>query len=146
MDSGPIVIFRRAPKTLRRQAVREFARTLAARMTGERPFCCLVTTDDELQRLNRQFRGKDTPTDVLSFPASGADSIGDVAISSDRAAHQAAEFGHDMETEVRILMLHGVLHLLGHDHESDGGAMRRVEMRWRKELDLPAGLIERARS
>jgi probable rRNA maturation factor len=63
-----------------------------------------------------------------------------------RARAQAREFGHTTEDEVRILMLHGVLHLLGHDHEKDSGRMARLEKRWRRELGLPNGLIERAQS
>ena len=68
-----------------------------------------------------------------------------MAISVQRAAEQAARHGHDTYTEICILMLHGVLHLLGHDHESDGGRMRRLETRWRKVLNLPTGLIERTK-
>ena len=95
-----------------------------------------------------QFRGKDYATDVLSFPAEPSDArhLGDLAISTLRARAQAREFGHSTEDELRILMLHGVLHLLGHDHETDRGRMARVESRWRKELGLPNGLIERAQS
>jgi probable rRNA maturation factor len=69
--------------------------------------------------------------------------LGEIAISVDRAKEQAAEFGHTIDEEIRVLMLHGLLHLLGMDHERDRGRMRREETRWRKELDLPVGLIER---
>jgi probable rRNA maturation factor len=72
--------------------------------------------------------------------------LGDVAISLGRARAQAREFGHSIEQEVQILMLHGVLHLCGHDHEADSGAMARAEKRWRAKLGLPNGLIERVRS
>ena len=99
---------------------------------------CLITGDSELRRLNRRFRGKNYATDVLSFPPD------EMAISLDRAAAQAKELGHSVDEELRILMLHGVLHLCGMDHEVDSGEMRRAEMRWRKRLGLPAGLIERA--
>ncbi len=101
---------------------------------------CLVSDDAELQRLNKQFRGKDYATDVLSFPEDGG---GEIAISFDRATAQAAEMGHSVDEELRILMLHGVLHLNGLDHETDKGEMRRTEERWRKKLGLPAGLIKR---
>jgi probable rRNA maturation factor len=98
-----------------------------------------------LRRLNSQFLGKDYPTDVLSFPnPKGAEGLGEIAISVDRAAEQAAEFGHPVETEIQVLMLHGVLHLMGLDHSSDRGRMARVEKQWRRRLGLPAGLIERA--
>jgi len=153
-DSEPLVLFRlrRAPAGLRRPALEEFARLLRARVAGGREFQCLVTDDRELQRLNRQFLGKDYPTDVLSFPArrtvrQGKPTprlLGELAISAKRAAEQAREFGHPVEDEIRILMLHGVLHLVGMDHERDRGAMARAESAWRKKLGLPAGLIERA--
>ena len=69
--------------------------------------------------------------------------LGDIAISLQRARAQAARYGHAIEKEIRILMLHGVLHLIGHDHESDSGRMARAEKRWRRALGLPGGLIER---
>jgi probable rRNA maturation factor len=100
----------------------------------------LIASDAELQKLNQKFRGKDYPTDVLSFPPD------DIAISFDRAAAQSAELGHSVEDELRILILHGLLHLAGMDHETDGGSMKRTEARWRKKLDLPSGLIERAKA
>ncbi len=107
---------------------------------------CLIADDRELRRLNRQFLGKDYPTDVLSFPAErGEASLGQLAISEDRAREQAARFGHTVETEIQILMLHGLLHLLGMDHEADRGRMARAETRWRRKLELPGGLIERVR-
>jgi probable rRNA maturation factor len=111
-----------------------------------RAFDCLITGDAELRRLNRNFLGKDYATDVLSFPAAGpGDRLGDLAISMARARAQARQYGEKTEDEVRILMLHGVLHLLGMDHESDGGRMARAEKRWRTQLGLPSGLIERVR-
>jgi probable rRNA maturation factor len=101
---------------------------------------CLVTTDAELRRLNREFRGKDYGTDVLSFPSGDG---GEIAISWDRAEMQAGEMGHSVDDELRILMLHGLLHLTGMDHETDHGEMCNAESKWRKKLGLPAGLIER---
>jgi probable rRNA maturation factor len=139
------VVFRRTPRTLRRAALREFAALLKREVTGGGEFVCLLTGDRELRRLNRQFLGKDYPTDVLSFPhLPGSQELGEMAISVGRAAVQAAEFGHDVETEIRVLMLHGTLHLMGMDHASDRGRMAREETRWRRRLGLPAGLIERA--
>jgi len=121
---------------------------LRDRVLGGRTFSCMVTTDAELRRLNRTFRRQDYATDVLSFPANPQGALpdgylGDLAISWQRAREQASEFGHSMETEIRVLMLHGVLHLAGMDHETDAGEMKRTEMRWRKKLGLPASLIER---
>jgi probable rRNA maturation factor len=115
-------------------------------LAGE--FSVLLTGDDRLRALNLQFRGKDKPTDVLSFPAlpeAGNDGGGDLAISLDTASVQAASYGHTLQMEVKILILHGLLHLAGYDHERDQGQMRRRESRLRKEFALPAGLVERSR-
>ena len=105
----------------------------------------LVTSSQELRGLNRRFRGKDRPTDVLSFPPeSGANEFaGDVAISLEIARDNARRLGHSVAEELKILVLHGVLHLAGHDHESDRGEMAMLEERLRKKLSLPAALIER---
>ena len=137
--------FRRIPADVRPRAVRLFARRLEREVAKGGRFDCLITGDAELRRLNLSFRGKDYATDVLSFPSAGGH-LGDLAISAMRARAQAREFGHSTEDELRILMLHGVLHLLGHDHETDAGRMARMERRWRRELGLPNGLIERAQS
>ncbi len=128
-----------------KRSVREFARLLDERLADRRGFDCLFTGDARLRDLNREFLQHDYPTDVLSFP-SGAQSgpLGDLAISLERAAAQAREFGHSLLDEVRILMLHGVLHLTGMDHERDGGRMARTERKWRTEFDLPETLISRA--
>ncbi|HEY0758636.1 MAG TPA: rRNA maturation RNase YbeY, partial [Acidisarcina sp.] len=115
-------------------------------LTGD--FSVLLTGDERLRALNLQFRGKDKPTDVLSFPAmpeAGNGQGGDLAISLETAAAQAAEHGHPLQMEVKILILHGLLHLAGYDHEHDQGQMRRREIRLRKQFDLPAGLVERSR-
>jgi probable rRNA maturation factor len=144
---GSSVLFRRSPASLRKRIIERFARTLETEVAKGRAFECLVTGDAELQRLNHRFRGKDQPTDVLSFPAAEPDStLGSIAISLRRAATQAREFGHSTEDEVRILMLHGVLHLMGMDHESDAGRMARAEKRWRAKLGLPTGLIARTQA
>ena len=133
-------------------ALREFALTLSKRVTRDRAFDCLITGDEELRRLNRQFRRKNHATDVLSFPQDHSlpspdphEPLGELAISADRALEQAREFGHPLGDEIRILMLHGVLHLMGMDHETDTGVMSAAEVRWRKVLGLPSGLIERSR-
>jgi probable rRNA maturation factor len=121
--------------------------TRAKRGTGLRgSVTVLVTTSRELRRLNQRFRGKDTPTDVLSFPPvhlAAKGFAGDVAISADIAAQNARRLGHSAAEEIKILALHGVLHLSGYDHETDKGTMARREERLRKQLGLPVGLIER---
>jgi probable rRNA maturation factor len=103
--------------------------------------------DRRMRALNRAWRGKDAPTDVLSFPAGDdpgpARHLGDLVISRDTAARQARAEGHPLGTELRVLALHGLLHLLGYDHERDSGRMARIERRLRRQGGLPAGLIER---
>ena len=100
------------------------AATLGVRFAGDRA----------LRRANRDFRGRDATTDVLSFPGGPTPEgrhLGDVLISVPAARRQAAAAGHGVERELRVLLLHGVLHCLGHDHETDGGAMERLEKRLR---------------
>ena len=107
----------------------------------------VVTTDRRIRALNRKWRGLDAATDVLSFPAGDdpgpAPHLGDLVISRDTAARQARHEGHSLGTELRVLALHGLLHLLGYDHERDSGRMVRIERRLRRQGGLPAGLIER---
>jgi probable rRNA maturation factor len=107
----------------------------------------LLANDPTLRHLNKTFRGKNKPTDVLSFPApSGfaAKHAGDLAISLETAARQAATHGHALADEIRILILHGLLHLSGEDHETDNGEMAAREAILRRELRLPVTLIERS--
>jgi probable rRNA maturation factor len=143
MKSDPLITFRRTPATLNASILESFAEILRKRVARGSEYHCLITGDAELRLLNRTYRNQDYATDVLSFPGSG-EYLGDIAISLGRARAQARRYGHSLEDEVRILMLHGVLHLKGMDHESDSGEMARAELRWRKKLDLPGGLIERA--
>ncbi|MEG9434708.1 rRNA maturation RNase YbeY [Edaphobacter sp. HDX4] len=106
----------------------------------------LLTSDEEIKRLNRTFRKKNKATDVLSFPAPeelAGEHAGDLAISLDTAAQQAESFGHSLVEEIRILLLHGLLHLSGMDHEVDAGEMAEREAELRTELKLPGSLIER---
>jgi rRNA maturation RNase YbeY len=94
------------------------------------------------------YRGIAKPTDVLSFPAEEKPRrgtyLGDIVISVDTAMDQILEFGHSLDEEIRVLALHGLLHLMGYDHENDNGRMRAVEERLRKQLGLDAGVISRA--
>ena len=135
------------PPTSEKRALLQFVHDLETRVAGSRPFVCLLTDDAELRRLNRDFLAHDYPTDVLSFPTNGSrGELGEIAISMERAAAQAAEFSHTCLDEVRVLMLHGVLHLTGLDHETGAGRMAREEKRWRAEFGLPETLIARAGS
>jgi probable rRNA maturation factor len=137
-------------RDVRLPSARALARFLAlaqkaVRLKGQ--VTVLLTTDAAIRRLNKQFRGKNEATDVLSFPASGrgAEAIaGDLAISVTTALGQAVEQGHSLSTEIKVLVLHGLLHLAGFDHEVDDGAMARKERRLRANLGLPQGLIERS--
>ncbi len=161
------LLFQVATPGLSRRDLRVFLKRLQAEVAGGRAFGCLITGDSQLQRLNKEFRGEDYPTDVLSFPlqehplpdgrgsvasasfrtASVSDrylaSCGEIAISYDAARRQSIEFGHAVNQEIEILMLHGLLHLLGMDHETDRGRMLAAERKWRARLGLPLGLIER---
>jgi probable rRNA maturation factor len=136
--NATFVLFRHPSAKVRRAALRRFLKDVALEILPGQGVTCLIASDAELRELNRKFRGKSYATDVLSFPPD------DIAISFDRAAAQAVELGHGVEDELRILMLHGLLHLAGMDHDADNGAMARAEARWRKRLGLPSGLIERA--
>ena len=111
----------------------------------------LVTGSAELRRLNRRYRGKDKATDVLSFTANGVRAsrphlqmAGDIAISAEVAAENARHFGHSPAAEVEILILHGLLHLAGLDHERDRGQMSHREEKLRRRLGLPGSLTERS--
>jgi probable rRNA maturation factor len=146
-DDIPLLfhISSRTSQRVDRAELRGFLGELTRRIARGRTITCLIANDAQVRRLNRQFRGKNQATDVLSFPPANANGLaGDIAISIDRARIQAAERGHSLADELRILMLHGALHLAGMDHESDSGEMARAESRWRKRLGLPDGLIERA--
>ncbi len=139
-DNPTSVLFRHRSPGVDKRDLRRFLKDLAREILPEQGVTCLIAADADLSALNRNFRGKSYATDVLSFPPE------DIAISFDRATAQAAEMGHSVEDELRILILHGLLHLAGMDHETDGGAMKRTETRWRKRLGLPSGLIERAKA
>jgi probable rRNA maturation factor len=103
-----------------------------------------IVSDARVRTLNRQYRRKDKVTDVLSFPSGERGYLGDVVIAAGVAARQAREAGHTLATELRVLALHGLLHLLGYDHERDDGRMARLERRLRRRGGLEEGLIERA--
>jgi len=139
-----MVILRKRIAGVSPAALERFARRArrAAGVRGE--VNILVTGDAEVRRLNRRFRHKDKPTDVLSFPAIDLHCAGDIAISASTAARNARRLGHTTAYELKILLLHGMLHLSGHDHESDQGEMARKEGRLRRALGLSASLLERA--
>lgn len=116
----------------------------AARVRGN--IHVLIVSNRRMKTLNRRFRGKNKSTDVLSFPAIAEvahDFAGDIVISADIAKASARDLDHDLPHELKVLILHGVLHLAGHDHEADNGEMARKEALLRKQFGLKEGLIER---
>jgi probable rRNA maturation factor len=128
--------------------------SMAAPRSAQGAVTIALVSDREMARLNHQFRGKRAATDVLSFPAddrqvlpaksSRHNYLGDIAIARGVALRQSRALGHPLATELRVLALHGILHLLGYDHDRDRGEMRALEVRLRRRAGLPAGLIERA--
>jgi probable rRNA maturation factor len=146
---GEVVIFQKRVADLTELALNRFV-ARARRAAGLKGFVnVLVTSSAEMKSLNRRFRDKDKPTDVLSFPAEPAvrkEFAGEVAISAEIAIRNARELGHSAADEVKILVLHGILHLRGYDHECDNGQMARREKLLRAKLHLPLGLIERTAS
>ena len=118
--------------------LRVFLEKLTAHLQVEKSFSVVVVSNSRMQEFNRTYAGKDYPTDVLSFPCeddSGMDEgyLGDIIISAEKALSQAAK---SLANELEILALHGLLHLLGYDHEKDQGRMKRLENRIRRDLDL----------
>ena len=141
----PTIILKRRVPGLGRRELTAFvaAACRAARLRGM--VTLMVTDNHELRALNLRFKGADRATDVLSFPAPVfvRGFAGDIAISVEIAAKNARLLRHSVSDEIRILVLHGVLHLAGYDHDSDNGEMASRELLMRKRLSLPTGLIER---
>ncbi len=112
----------------------------------ERDLELILCDDETIRELNREYRGKDRPTDVLSFPLSGDlphQPLGSLVVSADRVREKASELGHREAEELTLLFIHGLLHLLGYDHETDEGEMRAKEEALIRELGLPESLIVR---
>ncbi len=124
--------------------LRAFITRVAADLADGGEFAVVVSNDPALRRANCQFRGISRTTDVLSFLDGDDGRLGDLLVSAQRAKLQADAYGHDIESELKILVLHGLLHLLGYDHETDEGEMQRAEKRLRRKYKLPTVLIERA--
>jgi len=131
------VLFNRQRRVrFRRADVAAFLDRLERQVAG-REIGVAVVSDAVIRRYNRQYRKMDKSTDVLSFEPD------DLIISAETARRQARRLGHMVEEEMKVLLLHGVLHLMGYDHESDHGEMARLERRWRGRLGLPIALTER---
>jgi probable rRNA maturation factor len=138
------IVNRQRARKLNRQPWREFAdKALATITKAERNVTIVFVSDGAIKNLNRRFRGKNYATDVLSFPSEARTfedqtNLGEVVISVQRAAAQAKEHGLNFSDETRQLILHGLLHLCGHDHETDKGEMNRLELKLRKRLGIDA--------
>lgn len=141
-----MVIFRKRVPDLTELALDRFLTRARRCVRLKGAVSVLLTTSAEMKFLNRRFRGKDKPTDVLSFPVepmAASKGAGEIAISAEIASNNARTLGHSPAEEVKILVLHGLLHLRGYDHECDNGQMARREKQLRTQLHLPLGLIER---
>jgi|GraSoiStandDraft_24_1057298.scaffolds.fasta_scaffold55859_2 probable rRNA maturation factor len=144
--SGDMVIVRKSVVGLTEASLTRFVRQAARAVALPGWVNVLLTTNNEMRSLNLRFRGKNTPTDVLSFSPIAPLPVrfaGDIAISAEMAARNARNLGHSPAEEVKILALHGVMHLAGYDHEGESAVMARKEQRLRRSLNLPMGLIER---
>jgi len=148
--NGLVILQKKVPG-LSKSALERFVSRArqAARLRGN--VNVLVTGSGAVRSLNRQFRGHNKATDVLSFPSPHSAALvrkrvlaGEIAISADIATQNAIRLGHSISREVKILTLHGILHLAGFDHERDNGQMARKEAKLRRALRLPVALIERA--
>jgi probable rRNA maturation factor len=138
-----VVILEHVTKGVRERALSLFVGKAQRTINLAGEVAVLITTSQRLRDLNRTYRHKNVPTDVLSFPSDNPRLAGDISISAEIAAANAAQLGHSVETELRILILHGLLHLAGYDHENDNGEMRTLEERLRQRFDLPSSLIAR---
>lgn len=148
IPENKVIIFRKRIAGLSPSTLERFVRRARKAICLRDPVNVLITNSRELRSLNRQFRGTDKATDVLSFPQPPVVRregrlAGDVAISVDIARENSKRLGHTIAEEIKILALHGMLHLAGFDHEKDHGEMAREEMRLRRYLRLETGLIER---
>ena len=136
-----MIIFEKAIRGVSRPELSRFARRAQELAGVAGTVDILIAGNGRLRELNRRFRSKNAPTDVLSFPRTSG---GDIAISAEIARQNAGLYGNSQLAELKILILHGMLHLAGHDHEGDGGRMARLEARLRAQLKLPCSLISRA--
>jgi probable rRNA maturation factor len=142
----PVVIDIETKKKVDTATLLAFAKKAHKAIGLKGDLAILITGDAEMKRLNRQFRKKNKPTDVISFPASLKGLSGDLAISADIADKNAGDYGHTLTEELQILLLHGMLHLAGWDHEADGGKMATQESKLRGRFGLRDTLIGRAQS
>jgi len=130
-----VIVNRQRRRRVDGARLRRLLGAAAARLRVSGEVALVLTSDAPMRRLNARYRGKDEPTDVLSFPGPGGEAgLGDILISLDTAARNAPRFGRTLAQELDILALHGFLHVLGYDHETDDGTMDRLEGRLRRRL------------
>lgn len=143
--TNPIIVFERKPPRLNSRLLSSFVVKAGSAAGLEGAVSILIAGDSNMRQLNARFRGKNKSTDVLSFPAAPSANgfAGDIAVSLDVAASNARLLGHSVSDEIRILILHGILHLAGYDHDNDRGEMAEKEILLRRRFALPTGLIER---
>ena len=143
--NGPIILNRQRKYPISISSLRQFATTLGKKLKiQDVEFTLVLANDRVIRRLNCDYRQKDKATDILSFPSDphglryplhfDKRTLGDMIVSVETARKQAFERKHSLETELRILLIHGLLHLLGYDHETDQGQMRRKELKLQREL------------
>jgi probable rRNA maturation factor len=135
-----VIIFDKPVDGVSPAGLQRFARRAQELAGAKGEIAILITSRRRVQALNRNFRGKNEATDVLSFPRPQG---GDIAICADIARQNAGRLGHTVMEEIKVLMLHGMLHLAGYDHEADSGQMAAKEARLRSRLKLPVSLIQR---
>ena len=142
MNDPPVILNRQRKHKVSVPCLRQFADLLSQklRLDGD-TFTIVLVSDRAIRMLNRSFRNRDQATDVLSFPAQSEDprhlaeaGLGDMIISVETARRQAFARHHSLQTELHVLVIHGLLHLLGYDHEVDRGEMRRKELKLQREL------------
>ncbi len=130
-----MVLNRQRKIKINRKPLLELEKKLKEEFSENRDFSVVIVSDRKISQLNKTYRGRKGPTDVLSFEAGQDDYLGDIIISAETAERQARQLGHSLEKELKILMIHGFLHLLGYDHETDHGEMRELEKKlWKKFL------------
>lgn len=134
-----------ARERTRNARLAEFTRKIATTLRLKGDVHILLTGNDGMRALNERFRGKSKSTDVISFPApKESRMVGDIALSVDIAGRNARALGHSLDDELKVLVLHGMLHLAGFDHETDAGEMESKERALRTKWELPISLIARA--
>lgn len=130
-----MVLNRQRKIKINKQSLESLEKALQEEFKVNVPLSVVLVSDKRIAGMNRKYRNRKGPTDVLSFSYDDPEYLGDIIISVETAMRQAEEMGHSLEKELKVLLIHGFLHLLGYDHETDNGEMRELEERlWKKYL------------